>query len=75
MEGTQRAARLDPDLRRIHQRPKYHRGASVATVAIARKLAVRLYWRLRSWSEKRSPVRTADGPGLFMGGAHTPSVI
>ncbi len=47
-EAAQTAARLDPELRRDYQRLKFRRGISgVAKVAIARKLAVRLYWMLR----------------------------
>ena len=30
-----------------YQRLKFRRGSAVAKVAIARKLAVRLYWKLR----------------------------
>ncbi len=32
----------------VYQRLKFRRGASVAKVAVARKLAVRMYWMLRS---------------------------
>ena len=47
-EAAQTAARLDPELRRDYLRLKFRRGISgVAKVAIARKLAVRLYWMLR----------------------------
>ena len=46
--GADRGARFDPGmkkqyLRRCHQKPK-----GVAKVAAARKLAVRLYWMLRT---------------------------
>lgn len=48
VEAGQGASRFDPELRRVYQRLKYRRGISgVAKVAIARKLAVRLYWMLR----------------------------
>src|SRR5438094_5307438 len=48
VEAAQTSARLDPELRRNYQRLKLRRGNSgVAKVAIARKLAVRLYWKLR----------------------------
>ena len=46
-EAAQTAARTDPALRRAYQRLRFRRGQAVAKVAIARKLAVRLYWRLR----------------------------
>ena len=47
VEAGHRAARLDPELRRVYQRLKFRRGGRVAKVAIARRLAVRLYWSLR----------------------------
>jgi transposase len=47
VEAGQTASRLDEELRRYYQRLKFRRGSAVAKVAIARKLAVRLYWRLR----------------------------
>jgi transposase len=42
------AARLDPALRRAYQRLKRRRVSGVAKVAIARRLAVGLYWMLRA---------------------------
>jgi len=48
VEAGQSAAQYDPELRRKYQRLKFRRGANVAKVAMARQLAVRLYWRLRS---------------------------
>ena len=47
VEAAQTASRFDPELRRNYLRLKFRRGHEVAKVAIARKLAVRLYWRLR----------------------------
>jgi transposase len=47
VEAAQTAARIDPELRRVYQRLKYRRGSAVAKVAIARKLVVQLYWKLR----------------------------
>ena len=47
VEAGHTAARLDPELRRVYQRLKFRRGGRVAKVAIARRLAVRLYWSLR----------------------------
>jgi len=47
VEAGHTAARLDPELRRVYLRLKFRRGGRVAKVAIARRLAVRLYWRLR----------------------------
>jgi transposase len=60
-EAAQNAARFDPELRRNYQRLKFRRGQSgVAKVAIARKLAVRLYWKLR---EAAQPVPLARMQG------------
>jgi transposase len=57
VEAAQTASRTDPQLRRDYQRLKFHRGSAVAKVAIARKLAVRLYWKLR---EQAAPPIAAD---------------
>ena len=59
-EAAQTAARTDPQLRRVDQRLGFRRGKAVAKVAIARKLAVRLYWLLR---EATPPARTQGSPG------------
>jgi transposase len=48
VEAAQTAARWDAELRRDYLRLKSRRGSAVAKVAIARKLAVRLYWKLRA---------------------------
>ena len=50
VEAGHTAARLDPELRRVYQRLKFRRGGKVAKVAIARRLAVRLYWSLRRYA-------------------------
>jgi len=47
VEAGQTAARLDPELGRVYKRLKVRRGANVAKIAIARHLAVRMYWILR----------------------------
>lgn len=47
VEAGHMAAQFDPELRRRYQRLKFRRGAKVAKVALARQLAVRLYWALR----------------------------
>lgn len=46
-EAAQTASKFDPELRRDYQRLQFRRGRGVAKIAIARKLAVRLYWMLR----------------------------
>lgn len=47
LPAAQTASRTDVELRRDYQRLVFRRGKAVAKVAIARKLAVRLYWILR----------------------------
>src|SRR5207302_9478473 len=46
VEAAQSAVRHEPQLRRQYRRLSQRRGRAVAKVAIARKLAVRLYWML-----------------------------
>lgn len=48
VEAGQTAARRDGELRRLYQRLKFRRGSQIAKVAVARRLAVRMYWMLRS---------------------------
>ena len=52
LQAAQTASRYDEDLRRDYRRLVSRRGRAVAKVAIARKLAVRLYWMLRQASEQ-----------------------
>lgn len=51
LQAAQTASRNDPELRRDYQRLVFRRGKAVAKVAIARKVAVRLYWMLRKASQ------------------------
>ena len=61
VEAAQTASIYHPELRRDYQRLKFRRGHSgVAKVAIARKLAVRLYSKLR---EAAQPVPLAPMQG------------
>jgi hypothetical protein len=63
IEAAQTAARFDPELRRYYQRLKFRRGiGGVAKVAIARKLAVRLYWTLREAAQPVLPTPMQDSP-------------
>lgn len=62
VEAGQTAARFDPELRRFYQRLKFRRGSQVAKVAVARKLAVRLYGMLRHPQKGAQPVRTPGSP-------------
>ena len=63
VEAAQTAVRFDPELRRKYQRLKFRRGGSVAKVALARRLAVRLYWRLRQRKAETQPVRMPGSSG------------
>jgi transposase len=47
VEAGHGVAQFDPEMRRKYQRLKFRRGGGVASVALARHLAVRLYWTLR----------------------------
>jgi transposase len=62
VEAAQTASRLDSELRRDYQRLKFRRGRAVAKVAIARKLAVRLYWKLREAAQSVTPARMQGSP-------------
>jgi transposase len=68
VEAAQVAVRYDPGYRkeylhRCHQKPK-----GVAKVAAARKLAVRLYWMLRTQKPYPEIVRIESSPGLALVG-------
>src|SRR3982751_4763453 len=51
VEAAQTTTRVDPHLRRHYRRLKARRTSAIAKVAIARKLAVRLFWMLRSQAD------------------------
>jgi len=63
IETVHHAVRQDPELRQDYQRLKFRRGHAVAKVAIARKLAVRMYWMLRSGADYAQLVRRQGSPG------------
>ncbi|MGB9106414.1 MAG: IS110 family transposase [Terriglobales bacterium] len=71
VEAGQTAARLDPELRRVYQRLKFRRGSQIAKVAVARRLAVRLYWMLRTQANygelmaRLVRMRGSSGSGLM----------
>jgi len=50
VEAAHVAAQHEPELKRCYARLRHKHAAGVAKVAIARKLAVRLYWMLRNQS-------------------------
>ncbi len=68
VEAAWMAARRDPELKRTYQRLAFRRGRKIAAVAVARKLAVKLYWRLRQIEEARkaqpAPTQGSSGSGL-----------
>jgi len=66
VEAAQTAARVEPALRRHYQRLKFRSATPVAKVAIARKLAVRLYWMLRSQADYVQLVRMQGSPGAIL---------
>jgi transposase len=63
IETVHQAVRQDPELRQDYQRLKFRRGHAVAKVAIARKLAVRMYWMLRNRAAYAQLVRRQGSPG------------
>jgi transposase len=66
VEAAQQAMRFDPSLRQDYLRLKFRRGHAVAKVAIARKLAVRMYWMLRSGADYARLVRRQGSPGATL---------
>jgi transposase len=62
VEAAQTAARRDPELHRAYQRLRFRRMSGVAKVAIARRLAVRLYWMLRAHVDYAQLVRMSGSP-------------
>jgi transposase len=62
VEAGHTAARFDAELRKDYQRLKLRRGTGVAKVAIARKLAVRMYGMLRSQASYAQLVRMQGSP-------------
>lgn len=68
VEAGHSAARLDGELKQDYQRLKLRRGSGVAKVAIARKLAVRMYWMLRGPASYAQLVRMQGSPrGTLVG--------
>jgi transposase len=70
VEAAQTASRYDSRLRRAYRRLVFRKGAPIAKVAIARKLAIRLYIMLRDGIDyeefcRRGP--DASGPGSHAG--------
>ncbi len=68
VEAAQTASLYDLELRRDYQRLKFRRGRGVAKVAIARKLAVRLYWKLREQPSQVPPAPMQGSPAVSVVG-------
>ncbi|MGC1834394.1 MAG: transposase, partial [Candidatus Acidiferrales bacterium] len=66
VEAVHHAVRQDFALRQDYQRLKFRRGHAVAKVAIARKLAVRMYWMLRRGADYARLVRMQGSPGATL---------
>jgi transposase len=64
VEGAASAARGDQDLGRMYKRLKARKHHGVAKVAVARKLAVRLYWMARTQKSYPEVVRTQGSQSL-----------
>jgi transposase len=62
VEAANRAVVFDPELRRAYQHLKFRRVSGVAKVAMARRLAVRLYWMLRAQVNYAQLVRMSGSP-------------
>jgi len=69
IEAVYPAVRKDLALRQDYQRLTFRRGHAVAKVAIARKLAVRMYWMLRTGAAYAQLVRRQGSPAATLVGA------
>jgi hypothetical protein len=59
-----------PDAAHLFYPNRFRRGSAVAKVAIARKLAVRLFWKLRKQPSPVSPARMqGSSESLLVGGS------
>jgi transposase len=69
VEAAQIAVRYDPQFRREYQHRCHQKPKGVAKVAAARKLAVRLYWMLRTQVGYPEMVRIESSPRVPLVGA------
>ena len=65
VEAAQTASRYDPCLRRVYRRLAFRKGAAVAKVAVARKLAIRLYIMLRDQIDYQEFCRRGSHAGML----------
>ncbi len=75
VQAAQTAAWQDEELHRAYLRLKFRRASGVAKVAIARRLAVRLYWMLRERKDYAQLVRMSGSPSSAMVPASTGSKV
>jgi transposase len=75
VEAAQSATQHDPEFRQKYRHLKLRRGANVAKVAMARRLAVRMYWLLRQAQGAASPVRTPGSSARTVVGQAGPSML
>jgi len=75
VEAGQTAARLDPQLKRFYRRLAARKNRGVAKVAVARKLATRLYLMLREdWTYTQLCQAVMQGsPSHSVAGEEKPS--
>ncbi len=66
VEAGQTASRLDPGLRRVYRRLAFRKGAASAKVAVARKLAIRLYIMLRDNIDYQEFCRRGSHAGMLV---------
>ena len=69
VEAAQVAVQHDPGLRKQYRHPLSSEPKAVAKVAVARKLAVRLYWMLRTQRPYPDIVRIESSPRVPLVGA------
>jgi len=75
VEAAQSATQHDPEFRQKYRHLKFRRGANVAKVAMARRLAVRMYWILRQAQSAASPVRTSGSSARTVVGQAGSSIL
>ena len=69
VEAAQTAVRLDPGMRKQYLHRCHQKAKAVAKVAAARKLAVRLYWMLRTQTAYPEIVHIESSPRVALVGA------
>jgi len=65
VEAAGIASRFDPGLKRVYRRLAFRKGAAIAKVAVARKLAIRLFIMLRDQIDYQEFVRRGSHAGML----------